>query len=185
MVKSLILLLPIIGLILLNSNYTNADLIDEVSVNANTLKATTLSISIQNTIDNTQKPYIFNINKFQKGSLDATTIRIRNTGKEKTKYFLNINSINNNEVCQQPTLKILKDDKIIYSDKIINLNLEMSEINSNEKNDLIFLLSLNENINQNSPTPCEYQLNINTKINPQLNQGLFDSKKIASQIQIL
>jgi hypothetical protein len=183
--KYIYLLLPLIGIILLDASFTSADLNDEISIRANTLKATTLSMSIQDTVDSSMKPYLFNLNKFQSDSLEATTVRIRNTGKENTKYHLKINQVTNSDVCQKMTLKVIKDENYVYSGNILDLNLNMPIIDSGEKNDLVLLLSLGETGKEQIAVPCEYQLIVSTTETPELKNRLFDVKKIGGKVEVI
>lgn len=185
LIELVILILPFLGIIVLKAEYTSADLSDEVKVKSNSLKATTLSIAIQNTVDNTSKPYFVNLRRFQKDSLEATTIRIRNVGEEETKYFLTVKESRKDVVCDQPNIKILKDDKVIFSDNLSRLNLEMPKINKGEKNDLILLLSLDTELSSYQPTICEYQLEVSTNNSNKELLGFHDLKKIDGQMEIL
>lgn len=172
-------LIPLTGILFLRAQYTSADLNAEVAVKSNNMKATTVEISLQDTVNNSPKSFLFNLSGFQKGSLSATTIRIRNTGKEKTKCKLLTRQIGDNKKCEQLSLKILDEDKIIYSGKLVGLDLKLGEMESGEKDDLVFLISDNENAD-NQPTVCNYVLEVGTEAN-----GVFsDTRKASSQIEM-
>lgn len=172
-------LIPLMGILFLRVEYTSADLNAEVAVKANSMKATTVEISLQDTVNNLPKSYLFNLSGFQKGSLSATTIRIRNIGKEKTKYKLSTKLEGDNQTCKQLSLKILDDDEVVYNEKLVNLELKLEEMESGKKNDLIFLIKDDEN-NNNEPTICNYILEVATE----MDSGFSDIKKANSQIEI-
>ncbi len=181
--RYLIALLPIIGLVLLQAQYTSADLNDEVSIKSNTVKATTLSVEIQNTVDNSNLPYLFDTRRFQNDSLEAATLRIRNTGKVKTKAYMVVSENSQDSQCQGLALKIMKDDTILYSDRLSNLKFEMSEIEPSEKVDFVMLLSLDK-VSAKTSTRCEYKVKITTKLDQKSDNGFSDSKLVDSKIEI-
>lgn len=176
--KAVALSFILLAIVLLNAHRTDADLSDEAYVRNNKITATTLSLSTQQTVNNKIISTLFNSPGFEPDGFDVRAIRIRNTGKMQTKYYLSVNKTEGDDsVCNAFNLELMKNNSVVSDNKLL-LSTFVSEIlATRQKDDLVLFLIFKKNDESLKNKLCSFELQIATKEQISAEQkGLFDRK---------
>lgn len=174
-------LIPIsLSLLIIRSGQTAADLNDEVAVKNNSIKATTLVLNSESTADESNKTNLFNIGNLKANGMEVTSLRIKNSGKEKTNFYIYLKINNLADGCGEENIQLMTDSKIVYEGKFSQMNWQSEEIESGKFKDLIFILKGNSNIS--NQLSCNQQLVVSSKPETSEEKGLSDKKEIGNQI---
>ena len=105
--KVALILIVLLGIFLLRTQKTSADIFDEATIHGNMLTATTLEISARNSATFTKETFFFQISGIKKGGFDVKGLRIKNDVKMNFHYRMSsrINSESGN-LCHELTLSI-------------------------------------------------------------------------------
>lgn len=161
-----------------SAGLTDADLSDEAVVRANKISASTLSISVQNTVNNSHISSFFNSFGFQPGGFDVKALRIKNSGKIKPEYYLKVeNTTGDISLCQTFDLQLVENLVKKYDGKLVELNFDSQNPLDNQPKDLVLFLLFAGSSDSLKNKSCSFRLAVQTKQTIGLNQkGFFDRR---------
>ncbi len=176
-------LLIILANFLLNTHYTDADLVAERIVKTNKLSATTLSFSLQHSANFNQLGMLFNTPGFQPGGFDIRGLRIKKDGKMNFKYRLKtIKKSGDDDFCAALDLQVIQNWQVKYQGRLLDLNLSAT-IPSVGSDHWIVYLSLDSNQVQLKNKTCDFDLDFKTwRTAPEEKTGFWAQRIINSSI---
>ena len=164
--------------------FTDADLSAESRVRGNTINASTLSISLRNSVNNSPASSFFHSTGFQPQGFDVGAIRLKNDGKIQSYYYLKSEFPTPTPLCTNLDLKITdRNMQTIYDGKLISLNQRSDTILGTAPKDLIFFLMLNSSNNDLKNQVCSFRIAVQTKDTiTSSKQGFYSRKYLDSVI---
>lgn len=176
-------LLIIIGLGLINTEATDADLSAGLSAVGNSFIATTLEFSNRDTANNAKSALLFNTFGIIPDGFDVKAIRVKKDGRENFKYHISAQKIAGDDIlCNELKLEVWHNHQSEYNGKLLEFNTD-SEINGSDKDDWIFFVSLQNHDKNISVKFCEFDLEFKTyRDNPNESGGFSDRELQKSRI---
>lgn len=147
-------LFAFIVILTLFTDTTSADISDEETISDNIFRATTLDFSNRSTINSTPSVILFRTTGLIAGGFDVASVRVKKDGRINFPYHLSVQAPPDSPLCQSLELKVIKDNKFIYQDKLVGLDLDQSL--SDQTDDYIFILSLPSDTNSLSNQTCQF-----------------------------
>lgn len=181
-IKSVLISLMLLGIFLINTQYTDADIFAERNVKNNKFSATALNFFAGNTVNNSSASYLYKTIGILPDGYDFEAIRIKRDENFNFKYHLKaIKANGDNALCDSLNLQVLKRDLTkVFSGKLINLSID-SEISTNNREDWIFLLSLDQDDTNLKNKICEFSFDFKTfRINSSEKGGIFAQRIITN-----
>ena len=174
----------LLSLILLTAHRTDADLSDEAQIKNNKITATTLSLSTQGTVNSNIIATLFNTPGFEPDGFDVASIRIRNTGKMQTRYYLSVKKTEGEDsVCNAFNMKIMKNNSILIESNLLSTSLASEILTSKQKEDLVLFLLFDKDHGFLKNKSCSFEIQIATKDQIADGQkGFFDRRKTTNII---
>ncbi len=163
-----------IGIILIQSKFTDADFIVKKFLNDNLFKATTLDFSNRQTANELPTSTLFNITGIMSGGFETASARIKKEGEMQFNYKISPQFTNSSILCEQLRISIYNRQlQQLYSGELVSLNL-LSKVEDNHY-DLIFIISLDTDVGKNKR--CDFNLIIETiDSNNNLKKGFWDEE---------
>ncbi|MDO8497767.1 MAG: hypothetical protein Q7S61_04445 [bacterium] len=183
-VKTALGILILFYLFMSSALFTDADLSAESRVRGNTINASTLSISLRNSVNNSPASSFFHSTGFQPQGFDVGAIRLKNDGIIQSYYYLKTELPTPSPLCTTLDLKITdRNMQTIYEGKLASLNQRSDLILGTAPKDLIFFLMLNSATNDLKNQICSFRIAVQTKdtITPS-KQGFYSRKYLDSVI---
>lgn len=147
---------------LINTGYTDADLIDGEVVENNRLAATTLSFSSRSTVNNQPSLQLFKTNGILPGGFDVASIRIKKDGRVGFKYRIETVVAGGDDLfCEALGLELIQGGRQKFKGPLPDFNLESSLLDA-ENEDWIFLIYLNQDDPVLSNKTCEFTFALTT-----------------------
>jgi len=174
------LLVLCIGLILVYSQFTDADFIVRKYLRDNIFRATTLDFSNRRTANEFPTSTLFNITNLIPEGFEISSIRIKKEGEQHFNYQIRSEITQSSLLCEQLQISILnKNFGSLYSGPLINLSLR-SSVNQNYE-DLIIMVALNNDVGGNKR--CDFNLIVETyNQNGNSKKGLWDEEILSNFI---
>ncbi len=183
-IKVLLFFSIFLGLFLLNTNYTDADIFAERDVRSNLLSAATLNFFARSSVNNSSVSYLFKTVGILPGGYDFAALKIKRDGNVNFKYHLRSKKTNGDDTfCQSLSVQVLKRDlTTVYSGKLMALSVDAS-VSDNNSQDWIFLLSLDQNDVGLENKICEFNLDFKTfRSSPNETGGIYAQRILTNVI---
>lgn len=176
-------ILIIVGLGLIYTEATDADLSAELVARGNSLRATTLEFSNRDTANESRSNSLFNISGLLPGGFDVKASRVKKDGQKNFKYSLSVqNTFGDDLLCHELQLEVWHNKESIYNDKLLSLNIN-SSIDNQGKDDWIFFISLPKDDKNLSLKFCEFDFKFSTfNDNPDEIGGFSDQKLLKNRV---
>jgi len=176
-------LLMLIGLGLIYTEATDADLSAGMSATGNTLSATTLEFSNRDTANETKSSLLFNIFGIVPGGFDVDAIRVKKDGHEFFKYSLSSKkTAGDDALCSELMFEAWHNGKSEYKGRMLDFNAT-SHIENTDKDDWVFFVNLQNSDKNISSEFCEFDLEFKTyRDSPDESGGLSDRELLKSRI---
>lgn len=173
----------ILGIILLKTGRTSADLTAQKTVHNSHFKATTVNLSDQNTANLSSLSTLFNTTGFVPGGFDIKSIKIVSTGEQNFNYAIKVESPGQtSQLCLKFSLKVMKNWIEIYNGPLLSFQGTSTFPDSNNE-DWVFILKLTENDDAIKNANCTFNILARTwKNNPSEDLKGFWSKKLLTNI---
>lgn len=173
----------LLGIFLLNTQYTTADIFAERNIRNNSFKAASLNFFSRNPVNNSSVEYIFKTVGVVPEGYDLGGVKLKRDGNVSFKYYLRAVRTNGDEnFCNNLTLQVLKRNLTsAYQGKLMDLGVEAS-INDDNVSDWIFLLSLNNNSDNLKNKICEFNLEFKTFRNNHAENSGIHAKRILTNV---
>lgn len=169
--------------LLLNASQTSADLSAERRVSGNRFSATTLMLSAQSSLNNKPLSVLFKSAGIIPEGLDVFPLRIRNTGKTDTPYFISFKKINGDDrLCDALDMQILHNSDFQSPTRLLSTTWQSPLLASGKKDDLIFFMYLDQRSEDLKDKSCSFILEVATKKNIGTSEKGFYSKRIVDNI---
>ena len=174
----------LLDLFLINTQYTDADLFAERSVKGNKFSITVLNFFARNTVNNNSASYLYKTVGILPDGYDLAAARIKRDGNVSFKYRLRAIKTNGEDaLCNNLNLQVLKRNLTkIFSGKLMDLVID-SQINSDDLEDWIFFLSLDQKDAVLKNKICEFSFDFKTyRNNPDEKGGIFAQRTITNVV---
>lgn len=172
----------LIGLFLINTSYTDADLFAQRTVNQNRFSMSTLSFLSRNTATNQDQSRLFDINGIVPGGFAVDSFRIKNDGKLNFNYRLKGSMVGgDNLFCQSLQLVLIRDKNQVQS-SLVDLVYD-SSIGTNESQDWVVYVKFDNHDLVLRNKICQFDLVLRSWRNdPNSTGGIFAQKQLSSFI---
>lgn len=150
-------------LMIVHTNFTDADLFDEEIIAGHSLSATTLDFSSLDTANQSQKSLFFSVVGLVPTGFQVESVRIRKDGELPFTLAVTTQQTGGStELCQALEVKVLKDWQEVFSGPLpslaLNEELEASEVFQ----DLVFVIALNDQNTALSNSSCAFNFTFST-----------------------
>lgn len=174
------LLVLTLGLVLLYSQYTDADFIVKKYLRNNLFRATTLDFSNRQTANEFPTSTLFNITGMIVGGFEVNSIRVKNEGEMKFSYRIRSEITQSSHLCEHLHLQIMKRNLFtLYSGEMIAMNIQSKVDEWND--DLIIIVSLNHDVGKNKR--CDFNLIFETiDLEGKTQRGFWDEELVQNFI---
>ena len=176
--KVALILILLLGIFLMRTQKTSADIFDEETVRGNTFTATTLEVSTRNSATFDKEYSFLQLSGMKKGGFTVRGLRIKKDGKMNFHYRMSthVNSESGN-LCHILTVSLYdRAFHQIFSGALTNLSMDR-DIDSSGVDEWIVLLALNSDSTGNSHQ-CNFDIVIKTWRTSADEKGGFYDKKI-------
>ena len=172
------------GLVLINTERTDADLVAERRQQDNTFAATTLSFSNRNTANFDVVSWFFTTNHLQPNGYDLHALRVQKDGEMEFNYDIRVTNTNTDALCNSLELTILKDFQEVYKGALSATHIERS-ISKEGFDDLIFMVKLKSNEASLRQKQCNFTLAMKTfkKSSDEKEEGLWAKQELQNSVQ--
>ena len=152
-----------LGLWMLNTGTTSADLVAERKVQGNAFSITTLSFVNIHTANFAQLISFFVTPGIVPGGFDARTVRIQKDGELDVQYSLQaLKTAGDDAFCQALELQIVQRDlSEIYNGKLLDLSIQDS-MTDDDIEEWVFFLSFNDTLEDLKEKSCDFDLYMRT-----------------------
>lgn len=174
-VKIIFGFLFLVYILLVNTQYTDADLFAERMVQHNRFSITTLDFSARHSANSGSVSYIFRTIGLQPGGFDLGAVRIKKEGQLDFKYRLKVTKTSGDDsFCSALNVQVLQKNLTSkYQGKLMNLSID-SNITDNVLEDWIFFISLDDKNGALQNKICEFNLDFKTWHNqPDEKSGIY------------
>ncbi len=165
---------------LITTQYTDADLSAERIVSQNKLVSIVINLFSQNTASNIPLTNLFRTTSLRPGGFDLGSIRIQNDGRSTIKYAFKTVKVNGDEVfCRGLKLRALhRDFSTKFDGSLLDFTFSSTVVDKTPE-DLIFVISLDDNAAQFKNKLCEFNFVVRSYRNsPNETGGGFAERKI-------
>ncbi len=172
----------IVGVVLLTTKMTDADLIDREFILDNLFKATTLDFSNRQTANEYPRSTLFNITGLIASGFEVETVRIKKEGKLNFDYQVKMETTGTwSSACDNLQLKVFRNWQRIYNGDLVDFAVN-SGVNDDGYDDLVFSLSLPQAAQS---TTCDFNFIIETyNQDPQEGTGFYDTEVLQNHVAI-
>jgi hypothetical protein len=163
---------------LIRAETTSADIFAERSAKGNQLKATTLSFSLRNTVNNRQLSSLFVTDGLQVEGFDVKGFRIKKDGKMSFKYSLKPKKMDGDDaLCEKLTFQALLNGQEKYKGKLFEFAYD-SLLTDQGKDNWVVFVGLEEDSSALQNKICNFEFTIHSFRNvPDEKQLGFYAKK--------
>ena len=183
-IKIIFIFLICLGLFLITTSYTDADLTAERSVLGNRFVAIVLNFFAQHTATNATVTSLFHTTGIVPGGFELASTRIRKDGQLGFKYRLKTEKISGDDAfCNALQIQTLhRNLSTKYSGPLMGMNIN-SEITNTTPEDWIFLVSLEDTNSALKGRLCEFNITFKTwNTDPDSVKGIFAQRKLTNII---
>lgn len=184
-IKLFLLILLCVGVILIDSEKTSADLIAEKKQANNIISASTLSLASINTTSFDKVRWFFNIDGIKFNGHEVKPLIIKNEGKLDSNYSIKVIKNNSDDkLCESITLSVMKDWKNIYEGLLTDLNTNQKVLRG-ENDNLIFVVNMKQDADFLKEKQCNFDFEFKTwKNSPdEEEKGLFAKQVLSNSIK--
>ena len=161
------------------SETTSADISVERLIKDNRFSATTLSFTNNSTVNMLKTNTLFKTVGLITGGFDVGSLRIKKDGQLNFSYLITTQIQSSDPgLCQSLNLKVLKEDKFIYTGSMVTMSLPMT-IDKSGIDDYIFIISLNNNNANLKQKECQFAFDIKTN-----RPGQVEGRGFSAQTQV-
>lgn len=176
--KVALILIVLLGIFLMRTQKTAADIFDEETITGNKLTTTTLEISVRNSASFSKETFFFQISGMKKDGFDIRGLRIKKDGKMNFNYRLKTDIKNESgTLCHNLNLSMYNTSLQKITDGKLSGFLIDRDMSSSGIDDWIFLIELDSD-QPSGTSQCNFDIVITTWRTSADEQGGFYDKKI-------
>ena len=169
----------ILGIVLVSTRATDADLLDEERIPSNQFEATTLDFSHRRTVNEAAHSSLFSVDGILPSGFQVESVRVKKEGELFFSYAVAVETVSNSPLCEKLNLRALKNWKEIYYGDLLSFSHTGSVVNAPYE-DLVFVLELDNNSPQIKNLECHFSLVFSTI----KDKGFFsDEEKLESRVR--
>jgi len=159
----MLLLVMGMGLWMLRTHATSADLVAERKVSGNRFSITTLSFVNIHTANFSQLISFFNTQGIVPGGFDAKTVRVEKDGKMDVQYSLqSVERGGNSDFCNTLDLQIVRRDlSEVYNGRLMSMSVQ-DTLQDGDIEEWIFFVSLSDSNEAMKEQQCDFDLYMRT-----------------------
>ncbi|OIO18199.1 hypothetical protein AUJ29_00385 [Candidatus Kuenenbacteria bacterium CG1_02_38_13] len=175
--------LLILGLFLLNTGHTDADIFAERTVRGNAFTATTLDFSQRHSANNSQLNLMFNTQGYLPEGFDLRGLRIKKEGKMDFRYRIKT-VIKNGDTnfCNSLSLQLIQNWQAKYQGRLVDLNIDAAIPTSGIENWIAYLNLENNDARLKNKT-CEFDFVFKAyRTNPDIKTGFWAEKVVNNNV---
>jgi len=176
-------ILLILGLFLLNTGHTDADIFAERTVRNNIFTATTLDFSQRHSANNNQLNLLFNTQGYLPDGFDLRGLRIKKEGKMDFRYRIKTIIKNGDlDFCNSLSLQLIQNWQAKYQGRLVDLNLDTTIPASGLENWIIYL-NLDKSDTKLKNKTCEFDFIFKAyRTNPDAKTGFWAEKVVNNNV---
>lgn len=171
---------------LIHTDVTSADIFAERKVAGNSLQATTLTFSENNTANGLRMPRLFDTTGLKPGGFDVKALRIKNDGLMRFKYQASSRAQGEQgQVCGNLLLEVFVNSQQKYKGKLMELNLT-SELERGSHEDWVFFLRLDNRDSRLKNNNCNMEMVFKSYNNApdETQYGFYAQRIVANSINL-
>lgn len=178
------LVMMIIYLFLLQAKTTDADLFDSFTIANNTMAATTLDLSVNETTSNRLQQFLFNISGLVAGGYQLSAIKLTNLGQVAQKVNLSIRPIaNQNSLCDELSIKILNLKLETLYEGILTQASVNTALLPDKQADLVIMLASKQTELDPNKNRCNFDIIFEGRNQNNTSGGFFDEEIVQNYVQ--
>lgn len=160
--KIVCFVLIILGNWLLRVDTTSADIFAERIAHDNTLKATTLSFSLRQTVNNRPLTNFFSMDGLVTDGFDVKAFRVKKDGKMDFKYQVKFKKTEGDDaLCNKLTLQVIQNGQEKYKGELYKFVIN-SSLSGQGKDDWVMFVGLEDNDAQLQNKVCNFDFALNS-----------------------
>lgn len=182
--RLVLILFMLIGMFLITTSYTDADLSAERRVIANHFRAITLNLYSQHTANDETLATLFHTTLMRPGGMDVASLRIRGGSTGTTQYTLKTAKKGGDATfCDSLSIHALRRDLTSsYTGSVKDMMIQ-STIKQIDAEDWIFILSLDSRSADLKNKLCEFEIVARTyRSSPEESGGIYAQRTITSVV---
>lgn len=182
--KFILLFILFLGVFLLNTQYTDADIFAERNVRNNSFRAASINFFVKNSVNNASLENLYKTIGIVPQGYDFGAVKVKRDGGIALKYILRTVKTNGDgNFCNGLSLQVLKRNLTsVYNGSLMNLSLEATLTDDNVT-DWIFLVGLDDSGSELKNKICEFNIEFKTyRNNPTENSGIFARRILTNVI---
>lgn len=151
----------LLGLFLLHTGYTSADIFAERRVTAS-IRATTLAMGVLHSANNRPADRLFTIDDMVPDGFDVAALRVKKLGKMGFTYRISPHDMSGDiELCEALNIEVWKKTEVVYTGKLQDMIVD-STLTTTKPDDWIFLASLGSDGNSLKNKSCTFDIRFKT-----------------------
>jgi len=176
-------ILLILGLFLLNTSHTDADIFAERTVRGNAFTATTLDFSQRHSANNSQLNLLFNTQGYLPDGFDLRGVIIKKEGKMDFRYRMKTVVKNGDpDFCNSLSLQLIQNWQAKYQERLVDLNIDATIPTSGIENWIVYLNLESSDIKLKNKT-CEFDFVFKAyRTNPDAKTGFWAEKVVNNNV---
>jgi len=176
-------ILLILGLFLLNTDHTDADIFAERTVRSNAFTATTLDFSQRHSANNSRLNLLFNTQGYLPEGFDLRGVRIKKEGKMDFRYRIKTVVKNGDpDFCNNLSLQLIQNWQTKYQGRLVDLNIDATIPTSGIENWIVYLNLESSDAKLKNKT-CEFDFVFKAyRTNPDIKTGFWAEKVVNNNV---
>jgi len=176
-------ILLILGLFLLNTDHTDADIFAERTVRSNAFTATTLDFSQRHSANNSRLNLLFNTQGYLPEGFDLRGVRIKKEGKMDFRYRIKTVVKNGDpDFCNNLSLQLIQNWQTKYQGRLVDLNIDATIPTSGIENWIVYLNLESSDAKLKNKT-CEFDFVFKAyRTNPDVKTGFWAEKVVNNNV---
>lgn len=151
----------LLGLFLINTGYTSADLFAERNVHAKAT-ATTLSMGVLNTANNKKADRLFDTTDMVPEGFDVGALRVKKLGKMDFTYRISpVQVAGDQAFCDALDIEVWKKTEVVYTGTLSQLHVD-STITTTKPDDWVFFVKFDHNDPSLKNKSCTFDIRFKT-----------------------
>jgi hypothetical protein len=160
--KIICFVLIIVGNWLLQVDTTSADIFAERTAHDNMLKATTLSFSVRQTVNNRSFTNLFSMDGLVTDGFDVKAFRVKKDGKMDVKYQIKFKKTEGDDaLCNKLSMQALLNGQEKYKGELYKFSID-SALSGQGKDDWVMFVGLEDNDSLLQNKICNFDLVLNS-----------------------
>lgn len=183
-VKSTLLFLMFIGMFLIHTQYTDADLFAERNVKNNKFTATSVNFFVHNTVNGSSVNDLYKTVGIVPSGYDLAAVKIKREGSTPLNYRLKTVKTNGDDAfCNSLNMRVMQRNFTqLVANKLTQVSVD-GQLSTDEPADYIFYMGLDDQEAELKNKICEFNLTFRTyRMSPNETGGIYAERVIRNVV---